>query len=107
MDLQSFIKETLTQIVNGIEDARAVEGGDGIAGGKRFKQIHPAPGIMQDVSGALFTAIELDVAVTTKDGVEGGGGLRIAVANFGAKATSGNETASRVKFTIPMRFKDY
>ncbi len=107
MDLKSFIKETLTQIIEGIDEARAVEGADGIASGRHVKQLNTAPGVMQDASGALYTAIDFDVAVTAIDGNEVGGGLRVAVAGIGAKKTSESQTVSRVKFTIPMRFKTY
>ncbi len=107
MDLKLFIKETLIQIIEGIDEARTIEGAGGIASGRHVKQLNTAPGIMQDANGALYTAIDFDVAVTATDGNEIGGGLKVAVAGIGAKKTLENQTVSRVKFTIPMRFKPY
>ncbi|MCT2559513.1 hypothetical protein N0B51_11040 [Tsuneonella sp. YG55] len=112
MDLKSFVSETLTQIVTGVEDAR-----------NRLKEINPGARINPewttsenpDHRHASPTPVEFDVAVVVVDerGNTSGeklsasaGILSVVTAKMSAEAQSGatgsqrNETVSRVKFSV-------
>ena len=108
MELKDFISETFKQIVEGVKDARA-SGTDasGIASNQRFKIEKLAPGLMQDHVGALYTVVDFDVAVTAAAKVDGGGGIDVYAFKLKGGLETQDETVSRVKFSIPMKFNIY
>jgi len=100
MDLESFIAETLRQIITGIKAAQRHEDCKGarinpekwpaIASG--YKEMH---------------VIEFDVALTVSAGTEKQGKGNIGVASIlgiggQASSTSTNSSVSRIKFEIPV-----
>ena len=116
MDLQSFIRETLVQIAQGIEEAnsRLAEKGS------LAKVNPPTIALYNDKEGyayvvasgdfksknAIVPIVEFDVAVhgaeSTKDGK--GGALRVAVAELGGKRETERSTSSisHIHFRVPM-----
>jgi len=108
MDIKDFVKESLMQIAESINEANAELKGMGT--------YIPDGGITGE--GVLFTTVkgketrhfvkvEFDLAVTVsqEQGFNGGGGLSIAsFANVGVKSEDKEEKVdvSRVKFMIPM-----
>lgn len=91
MLLRQFVKETLLEIMNGVQDACDQKTGNG-----------------QIVRTGAVKFVEFDVAVTESESVtsEKQGGVSIWKANIGGK--SGNESSnvavSRIKFAVPVRF---
>lgn len=105
MELKEFVSTTFKQIIEGIVDAResGSNAAKGIASTSRFKMEKVPAGLMQDASGALFSIIDFDVALTVNEKVAGEGGLNVMALKLGGSAGTENQTASRVKFSIPLK----
>lgn len=105
MELKEFVSTTFKQIIEGIDDARSSgsAAAQGIASAGRFKFDKVAPGMMQDVSGGLFSVVDFDVALTVNEKVSGEGGLNVMAIKLGGSAGTENQSASRVKFSIPLK----
>lgn len=102
MDLRTFVRETLTQIIDGVADAKA-----GLEMRSSGAVINPSYGTAQ------ATPVEFDVAVTVAQqqdeaaamkGEAKGGVLSVFQAKVGAdletKAASHSEQVSRVRFSV-------
>ncbi len=105
MDIEEFVKNTLEQVASGIAKANEKEETQrrfGSSGGANIGT--KLSGVMQDNSGNLYTTVDFDVAVTVTK--EGGAGakLKIPYVEFEGSGKGGNETVSRVKFSVPLRF---
>lgn len=108
MELKDFVSETFKQIIEGVKEARSIgKDGEGIASTGRVKMEKTAPGLMQDLNGALYTVIDFDVAVTAGTKVEGGGGIDVYAFKMKGGLDTQDEKVSRVKFSIPMKFNVY
>lgn len=108
MELRDFIKATFIEIIAGVEEARETgENARGIASNTRVKIDKPGPGLMQDANGALYSIIEFDVAVTATTNLDGSGGINVMAFKLAGGAKTEDQTVSRVKFSIPMRFNVY
>lgn len=105
MDLKEFTKQTLLQIVSGVNEANQELEKLGasiptynVKNSKRYIETNDG---CRDV-----VDLDFDVAVTASDisGKEGGGGLKVASLNLGGKVESKteNQTISRVKFSLPL-----
>ena len=95
-ELTAFVAGTLKAIAAGIEEAQ----------GTQISSAHQT-----GVFG--FSApetVEFDVAVSAKNSGKAGGGLKVAVfgigANLGTEEGNENSTISRIRFSIPTKFKD-
>jgi hypothetical protein len=110
VELKEFVTETLTQIVDGIEDAQ-----------KRLKEKNSEARINTNMTetrdGHLVTGgrrrpvefVEFDVAVLANESKEAKGGVGITVASLvnldaGGKASRTAGSESRVKFKIPISY---
>ena len=120
MNLQDFIKETITQIaesVIGIQEHFDEKGIDAIVNPREFQDIKDADfaGRYKPVSShtgnptnyfRLVDAVEFDVAVTVEtDSTKGvGGKLKIMDIGIGADGSQTDKLAniSKVKFKIPL-----
>lgn len=95
MDLETFIAETLRQIVKGVKAAQQHEDCKGA-------QINPSHGVMIDT----IKQIEFDVAVTVMEGSEKKGGIGVFTGAFGiggqANVNTANCSVSRIKFEVPV-----
>jgi hypothetical protein len=108
MDIKDFVKESLMQIAESINDVNVeleeegsyIPSGDMTGEGVLFT-------IIKGAKNRNFIKVEFDLAVTVTQGnhTSGGGGLSIAsFANVGIKDENkeGKEEISRIKFMIPM-----
>lgn len=108
MNIKDFVKESLMQIAESINEVNAeleekgtyIPSGDMTGEGVLFT-------IVKGTETRHFIKVEFDLAVTvSKDNkTAGGGGLSIAsLANVGVKseANVGNKEVSRIKFMVPM-----
>lgn len=115
MDLRNFIKETLIQLTQGIEDA-ADELNDSsaivnprhflTAGGTTDSQVYGFLGDEKDSSRQVVQRIDFDVAVSVAAGTETKGGLGIMVGAIAlgshGKSDSTNTSQSRIRFSVPL-----
>lgn len=108
MELKDFIKATFVEIIGGVKEARDTgEDASGIASNTRVKIDKLGSGLMQDANGAIYSIVEFDVAVTATTKVDGSGGINVMAFKLAGGAASEDQTVSRVKFAIPMRFNVY
>jgi hypothetical protein len=113
MDLRNFIKETLVQLAQGIDDARiALEGSNAVvnprnvATGAGNKDSSIYGFVTSGEMSQVVQAINFDVAVSVAQGTEtkGGIGLMVGAVALGShgKSDASNASQSRIQFTIPM-----
>lgn len=108
MDIKDFVKESLMQIADSINEVNMelkekgtyIPSGDIVGEGVLFS-------VIKDSKTRHFIKVEFDLAVTVSQehGSSGGGGLSIAsLANVGIKGEDkeGKEEISRIKFMIPI-----
>jgi hypothetical protein len=117
MDIQTFVSETLQQVITGIHSAQNTIG-QGPTGAKinprGITTLEKDPhGQRQphDINTKLpIHQIEFDIAVTVSESTEGktGGGLLIAGLVLGGQkaATSENLSVSRIRFSVPVVWPD-
>jgi hypothetical protein len=95
MDLETFIAETLRQIIKGVQTAQHHDD-------CKEAQIHP---VHRDGT-VRMRDIEFDVAVTVTEGSEKKGGIGVFTGAFGigaqANANTANSSVSRIKFGVPI-----
>lgn len=120
MDLKEFIKESIVQIAQGIEEANkeleespamvnpmhVVANSDSAQAYARTKKpSHDNPGIR------IVEKVEFDVAVVAETGEGGKVGAKLSIASIGIGAQgetkSMNKSESRIKFSIPMVYPGY
>jgi len=106
MDLRDFVKNTLTQIVDGVIDAEKELGEKGasvnpVGGYFDQKQLGRRPWSFKD---GITETVEFDVALTNaeKEGTSGGIGVLLGSINLGAKGSSEESISSvtRIKFSV-------
>lgn len=103
MNLRDFVKETLCEIAEGVEQANATLKSTGAC-------VNPCKTTRRAGEHSKLTPllheIEFDVAVTAEEGKETKGGIGIMVGSLGlgsqGRSEASGSTHSRVKFTIPM-----
>ena len=98
MELKDFIRETLLQIMAGVEEAKNGWKGGGV--------INPVLSLDVDFTKNQLQEVCFDVAVTAQDEKTGGagGGIRVFSVDLAGKAerTTTNSTVSRISFKIPI-----
>lgn len=106
MDLQTFVKLTIIQICDGVDDAAnevksrgALVNPNGTYNDGNATYVNPErPRTVQNV--------EFDVAVTTIEGTGTEGGIGVMVGSIGlgskGKSDTSKSSTSRVKFTVPI-----
>lgn len=98
MELREFVRETLVQVIAGVEEAQAavVESGATVA---------PSGQGHRDLQ-SLNRDIEFDVAVIAQEGkaTKGGIGIAVGVLALGSQGASDHRNAitNRVKFSVPV-----
>lgn len=110
MDLKDFVKETLVQIVKGIDEANEelksstafMASSNVSSGGSPWKYTKD-----KDGSYHYVTDVDFDVAVDvkeTKTSEKGGGVEVLSIVSFGGKGEKEKESNSthRVKFVLPL-----
>ncbi len=106
MQLREFIKEVLTQIVDGVRDAQEPNGGAFVVPGGDGGHKYAAHPRFAASARLKSTIVDFDVAVTAEDmgKVGGGAGIKVMSIQFGAsgETTSKDTTVSRVQFAVPL-----
>lgn len=116
MDLRNFIKETLVQIAQGIEDASdalddsaAVVNPRNVVGTQGSEDAKVYGYWVENTDRNYRRAvqeIEFDVAVTASEGTETKGGIGVMVGSIGlgthGKSDATSASQSRIKFSVPM-----
>ena len=111
MDIQEFIKETLTQIANSANEVnKALESVGAYVPSKCVK----GDNIVVRAEGTLpknVVMVDFDIAVTASEGksTSGGGGIHVAsVFKAGMEKEGNTETQQthRIKFSIPLVLPD-
>ena len=122
MDLKEFVKETIVQISQGIEEANSELGGSEAMvnpiyvkmnskeaqGYGRTKKRDPG---YKDPDSKLLQKVDFDVAVYVEAGKKGSAGAKLSIASIGIGAEgeieSSNKSESRIKFSVPVVFPGY
>lgn len=104
MDLKDFVSETLKQVILGVKDAQASEGGENVnaenAGVPSGKNIFSAG------TYGTFTLVEFDVAISAESSGKGGANLKVFGVGFEGVGEHKGGTANRISFAIPVRLPD-
>lgn len=108
MDLQEFVKQTLTQIIEGVTDAQKQVSEKGGEINPHINTSHEQLG----KQGFLFSSegpvqiVKFDVALTVGEGkgTKGGIGVFAGVVGLGSsgESSSENSSVSRVEFSVPL-----
>lgn len=105
MDLETFIAETLRQIVKGVQTAQEHEDCKGARINPTGKVLHMSTKTTSATEPAS-RQIEFDVAVTVTEGNEKKGGIGVFTGVFGvggqANSNTANSSVSRIKFSVPV-----
>jgi len=109
MELRSFISETLTQIVGGVDDARKKSGAHLIAPTMFSIESDRMEGVGRDAQdgNALFL-VDFDVAVTAEEKKDQQLKAGISVVGIGGAGgdtgtSKRSENVSRIRFKVPVR----
>lgn len=107
MDLQDFIHNALTDIMNGVRSAQVMLERDGSRGLVNPPlPIGPEGKITHDESGCLVQEVHFDLAVTTTAGKETKGGISVLGGAIGlgasGRSSSQDEYVSRLQFSVPV-----
>lgn len=107
MNIQEFIKTSITEIVLGVADARdAIEGYGAKAGSDRVYGNTKENKILTDGDGRQVTSVEFDIALTSADSTDtkGGIGVFLGAVGVGSQGASHGESSShsRIKFKVPV-----
>jgi len=103
MELKDFVKSAINDIVEGVRSAQSDVGDSVAIGTTGHNALRDAPtSVVQDSTGKLYSVVSFDVAVTTADTTEGGGGIQIAPFKLGATVSGSSETVSRIQFALTL-----
>jgi len=110
MELKDFVSEALTQIVEGVHEAKdkvkdkGAEINPRLMGGIDYVAKHG--GGLETSNGNIAQIIEFDVAVTIVEGkgTKGGIGIVAGAINLGSSGQSSTENSSisKIKFNVPL-----
>ena len=113
MDLQSFIKETLVQISNGVSDAQSALEDSGTVISPQVSPSFVSNGhskMLRTSGSTPAIVVSFDVALTTTEGTgtKGGIGVVAGIVSLGSTGQSSNEitSVSRVQFDVPVSLPD-
>lgn len=108
MDIQQFVRETLCQILNGVDEANAQHGNVNPDYELEGKAVVPSNTVV-DTGGQLVFMVEFDLAVTAAEQTEqsGTGRLNIQIVSAGGGKSSGSTLTSvtRVRFSVPITYR--
>ena len=107
MDLKEFTKETLLQIVQGVNEANSELEQQNAYIPNRTVKTETRVFVDNERYQADVIEVDFDVAVTAteSEGTRGGGGIKVAQIIHGgieASSNSENQSISRVKYKIPL-----
>lgn len=121
MDLKDFVKETIVQIIQGIEEANKELVGSDAFINPQYVWISDNPQVYGETSkrssehdnpdSRFIQKIEFDVAVVAETGKKGSAGAKISIASIGfgsdGKTESTKRSESRISFSIPVVFPSH
>jgi hypothetical protein len=108
MELQEFISATLRSIIDGVKDAQehAAKSAATVNPVGLFYNPNNTTILTHSESGIIAQQVHFDVAVTTTEGTQSKGGIRIFVGPVGVGAQgqsdATNSSVSRIKFSVPV-----
>jgi hypothetical protein len=107
MELQTFIEESLKQIIAGTAQAARVAHKHGALINPPQSEWHYGEKLYFDKeSGRALTTVDFDIAVTAASGTKTKGGIGVAIATvmLGSQGESAatDERISRLKFSLPI-----
>lgn len=106
IDLQTFIREMIVQICNGIVDAAEEGNSKGAIVNPVGVSTSDHRTFMKKGYARTVEHVEFDVALTTTEakGTEGGIGVMVGAIGLGSKGKSdnGSSSTSRLKFIVPI-----
>jgi hypothetical protein len=106
MDLDEFVRATLTQIINGVESAKK-DHPERIAVRAFRSTTHPS-GSVAISANRLGFLVDFDVEVTAS--TKGGGKLSVGVASLGfgggGEASKESTHSNRIRFSVPINYQD-
>jgi hypothetical protein len=97
--METFVSQSLTQILDGIREAQKSPGGDNVAA---EGYIGSEGNLMAGGTSGFFTRVDFDVLVLaeTKDGQPS---VKVGDSQIMSAASSTDKNASRVKFSVHIR----
>lgn len=99
MDLKDFVRDTLTQIIEGVTEAQSSTQ-EGTSVNPVGHGAVPSP----SWGHTPIQDVEFDVAVTTTEETGAGGGITVFGVGVGAKMSDLSSSVSRIKFRVPVAF---
>jgi len=109
VELRDFVSETLTQIIDGLDDAKKRIDNEQVIISPRISNtfgFKGVTGIVPSADDAPAIMINFDVSLSTTEGsdTKGGIGVVTGIVALGSSGQSSSETASlsRVQFGIPV-----
>lgn len=102
MELKTFIKNTLNQIVDGVREAQAEDGGDAI-NPTELHHANAGGNVISALRGSAFVRVDFDVAVSAES--KGGGKGSLMVWGIGVEGGGEHKagTANRIAFSVPVK----
>ena len=107
MDIKEFVRNTIVQVVEGVNSAslELKESGSKVLLGS---QVARGVGVVFNSNGEHINSLDFDIAVVAveKDSISGGAGLKIAGVNLGGSTKNelSNQSISRIQFSVPIQF---
>ena len=108
MELKDFVSETLSQIIQGVNDAKATANDNNATINPHLTSNHTEmskQGILW-ASGQAAQIVKFDVALTVTEGTgtKGGIGIFAGAVNLGSsgESQSENTSVSRIQFSVPI-----
>jgi hypothetical protein len=104
MDLRTFIRETLAEIIAGISEAQeGLHGGDiNARGGGHGVGGH----LFSAGTFGTFTRVDFEVALTAETATGGKAGIQVFDIGAGAEGLHKSASANRIAFSVPLRLPD-
>lgn len=110
MELKEFIKETLVQIVEGVQEAQeCLKGSDCVINPINKKENKPVvSGVIKKNTLPSDTEVHFEVVLSQGEqvGVKAGIGVMFANAGIGGqrKTDESNSSVTSIKFSVPLRY---
>ncbi len=110
MKLEDFVKETIEQLVSGVQSSRKKYSGAGADIVPKEVELTKTTGVLGTLPHTRIPvfAVEFDVAVTASESSasEGGAGVFVAGLAIGGKAkgSTTDSMVSRVRFVVPVTY---
>lgn len=111
MELKDFVKETLSQIIDGVMSAQEYVADKGAKINPTFPSLYRNKGgeALYDENTSTFSQhVKFDVGVTVSEGTKTKGGIGIFVGEIGigaqGQSNASNQSMSRISFSVPILF---